>query len=109
MEGLIIEAGQLLKGNPGDIPVVARLVDREGRVVATSGRILREPSKFGATHLHAEAAVLREAARNGFTHWEGATLYVNLEPCLKCGTAITQFFRVGRVVYGIPDKTLHSS
>ena len=86
-------------GEAGDVPIGAVLV-REGEVVAAAGneRELRpDPTA------HAEALVLREAARK-LRGWRlpDSVLYVTLEPCAMCAGAIV-LARVPRVVYGATD------
>ncbi len=86
-------------GEAGDVPIGAVLV-REGEVVAAAGneRELRpDPTA------HAEALVLREAARKlGGWRLPDSVLYVTLEPCAMCAGAIV-LARVPRVVYGATD------
>lgn len=89
------------------LPVVARIVDKDGTIISTATRTkLEEPTKYGVKAVHAEIQAIREAKRKGFTGWEDATLYTNLSLCYNCNKAIAEFYGIGRVVYGVPDKSL---
>ena len=84
----------------GEVPVGAVLVDPKGVVVATAGNRTRELSDPTA---HAEILVIREAcAGAGSERLPGHDLYVTLEPCAMCATAISAA-RIGRVYYGAAD------
>lgn len=83
----------------GEVPIGAVVV-REGRVIAR-GHNRREQDRDPTAH--AEAQVLRQAARVlGGWRLVGCTLYVTLEPCVMCAGALVQA-RVPRLVYGAPD------
>src|SRR5512145_436453 len=83
----------------GEVPVGAVLV-RDGRVIAAAGNRVEELSDPTA---HAEVLVLREAAAGaGSPRLEGCDLYVTLEPCPMCATAIS-FARLRRVYFGAYD------
>ena len=86
-----------------DVPVGALLVNPEGKMIAkASNRRVRDSDPSA----HAELLVLREAAKdNGDWRIEGCTLYVTLEPCAMCATAISDA-RVSRVVFGAFDERL---
>jgi tRNA(adenine34) deaminase len=88
-------------GNRGEVPVGAVLVDPEtGRVVAAAG------NRVEADHdptAHAEMLVIRAAAAaHGSARLTGFDLYVTLEPCPMCATAIS-FARLRRVEFGAYD------
>ncbi len=88
-------------GNRGEVPVGAVLVDPEtGRVVAAAG------NRVEADHdptAHAEMLVIRAAAAaHGSARLIGFDLYVTLEPCPMCATAIS-FARLRRVEFGAYD------
>lgn len=85
----------------GEVPVGAVLVE------GSSGKVLaRAHNLVETTHdptAHAELLVIREAAqRLGRTRLEDADLYVTLEPCPMCATAIA-FARLRRVYFGAYD------
>ena len=78
----------------------AVLVDPKGRIVARAGNRTRELSDPTA---HAEILVIREAcAAVGSERLPGYTLYVTLEPCAMCATAISAA-RIARLYYGASD------
>lgn len=88
--------------NNGEVPVGAVLVDsRSGDVVAVSGNrveVDRDPTA------HAEIVVIREAAaRLEDARLPDCDLYVTLEPCPMCATAIS-FARIRRVYFGASDE-----
>ena len=85
----------------GEVPVGAVLVDgATGDVLASSGNRVetdRDPTA------HAEIVVIREAAaRRDDARLPGCDLYVTLEPCPMCATAIS-FARIRRVYFGAYD------
>lgn len=84
----------------GEVPVGAVVVSPEGVVVARAGNRTRELHDPTA---HAEVLALRAAcAAAGTDRLPGHDLYVTLEPCPMCATAIS-FARVARVYYGASD------
>ncbi|EDM72206.1 cytidine and deoxycytidylate deaminase family protein [Roseobacter sp. AzwK-3b] len=84
----------------GEVPVGAVLVDPKGRIVARAGNRTRELSDPTA---HAEILVIREAcAAVGSERLPGYALYVTLEPCAMCATAISAA-RIARLYYGASD------
>ena len=102
-----IEDGSLLK----DFPIVARIVDKEGTVLAMEKRIAynnkaRSSYKHRANGLHAEIAVIRAAEKLGYTDWHDYTLYINLESCTNCAKACIEFYGFKRIVYGADDAGL---
>lgn len=85
----------------GEVPVGAVLVD------AASGEILARAhnrvERDGDPTAHAELLAIRAAAAaSGLKRLTGADLYVTLEPCPMCATAIG-FARLRRLVYGAYD------
>lgn len=84
----------------GEVPVGAVVVAPDGTVVARAGnrtRALADPTA------HAEMLVIREACRaTGSERLTGFSLYVTLEPCPMCATAIS-FARIRRLYYGAND------
>jgi len=86
--------------NSGETPVGAVIVSRDGRIIG-KGRNNRELT--GDITAHAEIEALRSAAANvGSWRIPEATLYVTLEPCPMCASAIIQA-RLSRVVFGACD------
>ena len=83
----------------GDVPVGAVLVC-DGAIVAR-GHNTREACLDPAGH--AELNAIREGAR-ALARWRlhGCTLYVTLEPCPMCASALVQS-RLERLVYGAMD------
>ena len=88
----------------GDQPYGAVLVDDTGTVR------LEAVNSALTTHdctAHAELNLVREASqRFAFEVLERCTLYVSTEPCTMCAGAIF-WSRIGRVVYGLSNATLH--
>jgi tRNA(adenine34) deaminase len=83
----------------GEVPVGALLV--------RGGEILGEGANCPISHhdptAHAEIEALRAAGRTvGDYRLAGATLYVTLEPCIMCASAIVHA-RLERVVFGAWD------
>lgn len=85
----------------GEVPVGAVLVDgASGKVLARAGNRTEEEADPTA---HAEMLVIREAAAAlGAPRLAGCDLYVTLEPCAMCATAIS-FARIRRLYYGAGD------
>lgn len=84
----------------GEIPVGAVLIDSEGRVLAKAGNRTRELCDPTA---HAEILVIREACKAlKSERLSGCDLYVTLEPCPMCATAISAA-RIRRLYYGASD------
>jgi len=88
-------------GERGEVPVGAVLVDgNTGDVLAKSGNRTEELSDPTA---HAEVLVIRDAAaKRKSPRLENCDLYVTLEPCPLCATAIS-FARLRRVHFGAYD------
>ncbi|WP_038025945.1 nucleoside deaminase [Synechococcus sp. PCC 7336] len=86
-------------GAAGEIPVGAVVVF-DNRPIAVAGN-RRERDRDPTAH--AEIVALRSAGR-ALNRWQlqGCTLYVTLEPCPMCASAIAQA-RLDRVVYGADD------
>ncbi|MDF1801763.1 nucleoside deaminase [Thalassovita sp.] len=84
----------------GEVPVGAVLVSEAGQVVARAGNRTRELNDPTA---HAEILVIRAGcAELGSERLLGYNLYVTLEPCPMCATAISAA-RIARVYYGASD------
>jgi tRNA(adenine34) deaminase len=86
-------------GRRGEVPVGAVAVHRGERLAAASNRMERARDATA----HAEMACLRAAARR-LRGWrlDGVTLYVTLEPCPMCASAMV-LCRLSRVVYAAAD------
>ena len=84
----------------GEVPVGAILVDKAGDIVARAGNA---PIGISDPTAHAEILVLRDAAYKRENYrLGGLTLYVTLEPCTMCASAISNA-RLDRIVYGASD------
>ena len=84
----------------GEIPVGAVIV-KDGQVIARA-RNTRETQNDPTGH--AEINALRAAAKEmGTWRLTGCAIYVTLEPCCMCASAIMQS-RLARVVFGAYDK-----
>ena len=83
----------------GEVPVGALVVQGE-RVI---GRGANRPIGSCDPTAHAEIVALRDAAGHlGDYRVGGTTLYVTLEPCIMCASAIVHA-RIDRVVFGAWD------
>lgn len=84
----------------GEVPVGAVVVSPEGCIVARAGNRTRTLSDPTA---HAEILALRAACTAaGSERLPGFDLYVTLEPCAMCASAIAQA-RIARLYYGAAD------
>ena len=84
----------------GEVPVGAVIVAPDGSVAARAGNRTRELADPTA---HAEILALRAAcAAAGSERLPGHDLYVTLEPCPMCASALSQA-RIARVYYGAAD------
>jgi tRNA(Arg) A34 adenosine deaminase TadA len=84
----------------GEVPVGAVVVAPDGRILAAAGNRTRELADPTA---HAELLAIREAARAlSSERLTGCDLYVTLEPCPMCASAISQS-RIARLYYGAGD------
>jgi len=83
----------------GEVPIGA-IVVREGRLVA---RAHNRPIHLSDPTAHAEVLALRRAGRKVANYrLTGCDLYVTIEPCAMCASAITHA-RIRRLVYGAND------
>ncbi len=99
MEMALKEAS--LAADRGEVPVGAVIVDGlGGEVLAWAGNRTEESNDPTA---HAEILAIREAASKlGNPRLENCDLYVTLEPCPMCATAIS-FARLRRLYFGAYD------
>ena len=87
-------------GLRGEVPVGAVIVAPNGTIVARAGNRTRELNDPTA---HAEILALRAAcAAARSERLPGHDLYVTLEPCPMCASAISQA-RIARLYYGAAD------
>jgi tRNA(adenine34) deaminase len=87
---------------PQDVPVGAVLIHNNQIIAQACNRREIEQNPVG----HAEILVLQEAAQNlGKWRLQDTILYVTLEPCPMCASAIQQA-RVGQVIYGATDPVM---
>ena len=92
------EAG--LAARRGEVPVGAVIVAPDGRLLARTGNRTRELTDPTA---HAEVVAIREACRLlRSERLVDCDIYVTLEPCPMCATAIS-FARLRRLYYGASD------
>lgn len=83
----------------GEVPVGAVVV-HAGRVIA---RARNRPIHLNDPTAHAEILALRRAARKlGNYRLAGCTLYVTIEPCAMCASAMIHA-RIERLVFGAHD------
>ena len=85
----------------GEVPVGAVLVNQAGEVLAKAGN---QTEKLSDPTAHAEMLVIQAATKaSGSPRLENCDLYVTLEPCPMCATAIS-FARVRRLYFGAFDS-----
>lgn len=98
MQQAITEAEQAAAR--GEVPVGAVLADAAGRVLAADGNRVEERNDPLA---HAEMLVIQAALQQrGDKYLEECDLYVTLEPCPLCASAIS-LARLRRVYFGAYD------
>lgn len=84
----------------GEIPIGAVVVNASGEIIGR-GRNHRE--KDADVTGHAELAAVREASMiTGSWRLDGCTIYVTLEPCFMCASAIQQA-RIDRLFFAAND------
>ena len=87
-------------GERGEVPIGAVLVGPVGEVLATASNA---PIATHDPTAHAEILALRAAGEKvGNYRLPGTTLYVTLEPCAMCASALVHA-RVARLVYAAAD------
>ena len=90
-----------LAAERGEVPVGAVIVSPDGQVLAQAGNQTRECHDPTA---HAEVNAIRAACSAlKQERLTGCDLYVTLEPCSMCATAIAHA-RIARVYYGASDQ-----
>ncbi len=87
-------------GNRREIPVGAVIVDGNNNLIATGSN---QKEKNQDATAHAEILAIQNASKK-MKSWrlDKCSLYVTLEPCPMCGSAIVQS-RMQRLIYGIDD------
>ena len=89
-----------LAATHGEVPIGAVLVDEHGEVLASAGNRTEVDCDPTA---HAEILVIRSACQiRHSSRLPDCDLYVTLEPCPLCATAIS-FARLRRVIFGAFD------
>lgn len=83
-----------------EVPVGAILV-REGQILSKSHNF-RETLQSPISHAEIHA-LMKAAQREGSWRLDQCTLYVTLEPCLMCISAMSQA-RIKKCIYGAEDK-----
>ena len=84
----------------GEVPVGAVVVASNGAIIAKAGNRTRELNDPTA---HAEILAIRAACKeSGSERLVDHDLYVTLEPCPMCASAIAQA-RIARLYYGASD------
>jgi len=84
----------------GEVPIGAVIVAPNGEIIARAGNGCEEDHDPSA---HAEILAIREAGRAlGSARLIDCDLYVTLEPCTMCATAIS-FARIRRLYFGAYD------
>lgn len=84
----------------GEVPVGAVLVSPQGEILAQTGNRTIELNDPTA---HAEILAIRQACSEiGSQRLAGCDLYVTLEPCPMCASAISNA-RISRLYYGAED------
>lgn len=87
-------------GRDGEVPVGAALVAADGTVLAQAANA---PIRSNDPTAHAEVLVLRAGGKAlGNYRLTGTTLYVTLEPCPMCTSALVHA-RVARIVFAAAD------
>ena len=83
-----------------EVPIGAVLVDAEGEVVAR-GHNMREVWHDATAHAEMIAITAATEAVGG-KYLNDCTLYVTVEPCNMCSSALN-WAQIGRIVYGALD------
>lgn len=87
-------------GLRGEVPIGAAIADPAGAIIAAEGNRTRELNDPTA---HAELLAIRAACtQRASERLIGCDLFVTLEPCPMCATAIG-FARLRRLYYAAPD------
>ena len=85
----------------GEVPVGCVLVDQNDKIIA---KAYNKKEKLHDVCGHAEILCIKKASKKiGDWRLNDLTLYVTLEPCLMCSSAIIQS-RIKKVVYGSKNE-----
>lgn len=85
----------------GEVPVAAIIIDELGKEISSAHNLKEKKQDASA---HAEIIALKEAAqKKGNWRLNNCTMYVTLEPCPMCLSAISQF-RIKNLVFGAYDS-----
>ena len=85
----------------GEIPVGAVIVSSEGKVIVSKYNMVR---KLNDPTAHAEILAIRQASDIlGTDKLVGCSIYVTLEPCTMCASAIS-LARISKLYFGAYDK-----
>lgn len=88
--------------NKGEIPVGAVIV-KDGVII---GRAHNLKETLNDSTAHAEILAIKEASKNiGSWRLNGAEMYVTLEPCPMCASAISQS-RISKIYIGTFNKDM---
>ena len=92
----------ILGMNKGEIPVGAVIV-KDGVII---GRAHNLKETLNDSTAHAEILAIKEASKNiGSWRLNGAEMYVTLEPCPMCASAISQS-RISKIYIGTFNKDM---
>lgn len=87
-------------GASGDVPIAAAIV-RNGKIIARGENLVQR--KQNPT-MHAEIVAINRACKKlGTKFLEDCDIYVSLEPCAMCATAIS-FARIRTIYFAAPDE-----
>lgn len=86
-----------------EVPIGAVLVSKEGKILAKAHN-KKERNKD--ISMHAEILTLRKASKKMNSYYfDGAAIYINLEPCLMCLDAIISS-HIKRIVVATKDDSI---
>ncbi|MFA6755504.1 MAG: nucleoside deaminase [Bacilli bacterium] len=89
-----------------EIPVGAIIVDSKGDVLS---KAFNKKEKMHDATAHAEILAIKKASKKlGDWRLNGCTIYVTLEPCEMCMSAIKQS-RISKLVYGASKENINSN
>lgn len=85
----------------GEVPVGAIIVDDKNNIVSVAHNLVEKENDVTN---HAEIIAIREAQRKLKTKTlQGCSLYVTLEPCAMCASAISHA-RISKLIFGASDE-----
>ena len=87
-------------GENGDVPIGAVIV-RDGKIIARGENMVQRRQN---PTLHAEIVAINRACKKlGVKFLDDCDIYVSLEPCAMCATAIS-FARIRNIYFAAPDE-----